>query len=196
MHPPLALRCVMGYEVGMFIGLFKNLSLLVAFALLGLSGCSSMKSYQASCDQADWYELGRRDGSQGSTSDRLTQHRQPCAKQFHSDWETMYTNGRNAGLVEYCEPKNGFELGRMGIGYMYVCPSTVEPQFLNSYRKGQRAHDLELESKRIDLQIDQLAQRLLVSNNKYDQKEMSSELEQLKKLRSVKDKELSKIISN
>jgi len=161
-----------------------------------MTACSGAKVEQASCDQADWYELGRRDGSQGSTSERLSKHRQGCAKAFHANWETMYLNGRNAGLVEYCEPKNAYELGRMGIAYLYVCPSTVEQPFITAYRRGQRAHDLELESKRLDLQIDQLSQKLMVANNKYDQKEISSELSQLKKERALKDKELSKIISN
>lgn len=167
-----------------------------ALVMLLISACTGAKVEHASCDQADWYELGRRDGSQGSTSERLNQHRQMCAKAFHANWETMYLNGRNAGLVEYCEPKNAYELGRMGIAYLYVCPSTVEQPFITSYRRGQRAHDLELENKRLDLQIDQLSQKLMVANNKYDQKEISSELTQLKKERALKDKELSKIISN
>ena len=84
----------------------------------------------------------------------------------------------------------------MGIAYLYVCPSTVEPEFLAAYRKGQRAHDLELETKNLDAQIDQLNQRLLAAANKYDQKELVGEIESLKKLRSSKDKELTKIISN
>ncbi len=180
----------------MSLGFLKSLSVLVLIGAVLLTGCTSSNVEQASCDQADWYELGRRDGSQGSSSDRLDQHRHACSKQFRPDWETMYTNGRNAGLVEYCEPKNGYELGRMGIAYLYVCPSTVEPKFVEAYRKGQRAHDLELESKRLDVQIDQLNQRLLVSNNKYDQKELSTELSQLKKVRAQKEKELSNYSKN
>src|SRR6202042_1372132 len=92
---------------------------------------------KTACEQTDWYELGRQDGSQGQPTDRLNKHQKACAK-VEPDWETVYTNGRNAGLVEYCEPKNGYELARMGIAYYYVCPSTVEAQFLSSYRKGQQ----------------------------------------------------------
>jgi hypothetical protein len=161
-----------------------------------LAGCSSTPHDEASCDQADWYELGRRDGSQGAPTDKLKDHRKSCTKNFRSDWESMYTNGRNAGLVEYCDPKNGYELGRMGVGYYYVCPSTVEPQFLLSYRRGQRAHELELQSKQLDLRIDQLSQKLLVANNKYDQQELTGELDQLRKQRAQKERELAKIISN
>lgn len=167
-----------------------------AIAIFLSTACSSLKVEQASCEQADWYELGRRDGSQGSPSDRLNQQRKACGKSFRADWESMYINGRNAGLVEYCEPRNAYELGRMGVAYLYVCPSTVEPQFISAYRKGQTAHDLEIESKRLDMQIDQLAQKLLLANNKYDQKELSDEMSELKKVRAQKEKELSKIIAN
>jgi hypothetical protein len=165
----------------------------VVFIFITLSACASKSTDQATCEQADWYELGRRDGAQGTPSDRLGQHRNGCAKSFRSDWETMYTNGRNAGLVEYCDPKNGYDLGRMGMAYLYVCPSTVEPEFLSAYRRGQQAHDIEAESKRLEMEIDQLSQKLLVADSKFDQEELNSELEQLKKLHAQKERELEKI---
>jgi hypothetical protein len=176
----------------------KNQSIFVLsiFTALSLVGCATANKEQASCEATDWYETGRRDGAQGMTSDKLTEHKEKCGKSFQSDWETVYTNGRNAGLIEYCEPKNGYEMGRMGISYFYVCPSTMEPEFLSFYRKGQRAHNLEQESSDLNLKIDELTKRLTATNDGYDQRQIASELSELKQSRAQKEKELANISSN
>lgn len=185
--------------MGFNLKVFDKIVWTVAFALTlcGLTSCTSAPSADiATCEQADWYELGRRDGSQGSPTDRLSQHQKACPKNFTSEWETMYTNGRNAGLVEYCDPKNAYELGRMGGAYYYVCPSTVEPQFLTGYRRGQQARDLEIRNQKLDDQINQLAQKLVQTSSIYEQKELETELDQLKVLRAQNERELSKILTN
>jgi hypothetical protein len=169
---------------------------LAAVLVLSFLGCVSAKSTDiATCEQADWYELGRRDGSQGAPTDRLTKHQKECAQQLNPEWETMYTNGRNAGLVEYCDPKNAYELGRMGVSYYYVCPSTVEPQFLGGYRRGQQARELELQNQKLDEKIDDLSQKVIQTSSIYEKKELTTELDQLKVLRAKNERELSKIIS-
>lgn len=163
--------------------------------LISLVSCATRSADVATCEQADWYELGRRDGSQGTPTDRLNQHQKECAKSFNPDWETMYTNGRNSGLVEYCDPKNAYELGRLGAAYHYVCPTTVERPFLLGYRKGQDARDLEMQNQKLDEQINETTQKLLQSGDTYEKNELSTALEQLKKLRAKNDRELSKIIA-
>ncbi len=181
------------------LSLFHSKRLLLGFVLAGFVllqlACASKSTDRATCDQSDWYELGRRDGAQGLPTDHLVQLRKDCGKTFRNDWETVFINGRNAGLVEYCDAKNGYELGRMGGTYYYVCPSTVEPRFLSSYRKGQSARELEVQNKKIDLQIDQLAQKLVVESDQHEQRQIASELDNLKKVRNKNERELSKIIS-
>lgn len=175
----------------------KALALPLLVLVLGACTSGALKSSEpakASCEQADWYELGRRDGSQGTPTDRLTGHQKECAKLSNPDWETVYTNGRNAGLVEYCDPKNAYELGRMGVAYYYVCPSTVEPQFLVSYRKGQQAREIELQNQKLDDQIDQLGQKLVTSNSVGEKQEIEHQIEELKATRAKNDQELNKII--
>ncbi len=167
--------------------------------LVGLSlniGCSSTNHSVSSCQDMDWYEAGRRDGSQGATAERLTEYRKSCASNFQADWETVYMNGRNAGLVEYCESRNGYELGRMGISYFYVCPAVVESDFLSFYRKGQKARDLEVENNKLNVKIDELAQKLVATNDQFYQRQIASELSQLKRTRALKEKELEKITSS
>lgn len=168
---------------------------LILLAAPMLTACTSTVE-KASCAQRDWYEVGRRDGSQGATLDRRDQYRAECSEDFGDHLETIYTNGRNAGLVEFCQTDNAFQLGRMGIAYMYVCPSTMEPQFLTGYRRGQQARLLEVKKKDLDAQIDELSKRLeetSVASEDYENREIHSELDELRKLRAANDSELSKI---
>lgn len=166
---------------------FFALSILMAFA-----GCTSAPE-RVSCAQRDWYESGRHDGSQGATLDRLAKYKVECNSEFNSAWESLYTNGRNAGLVEYCTPENAFQLGRMNISYMYTCPSTVEEMFLSAYRKGQEARQLEVANKKIDAKIDETLGRLSTAENKAERRELASEIEQLKQKRAQNEKTLDKV---
>ncbi len=174
---------------------FNLMMTVVVVALgLGLTACTSPSAQKANCGERDWFELGRHDGAQGSADDKLQKYTKDCRKQG-GDIETMYTNGRNAGLVEYCTPENAFELGRMGIAYMYVCPSTVEPKFLVSYRKGQRARELEIENKKIDSRIDSLSEKLNQSANDFERRRLTTELAQLQAERTKNEEEMNKTYS-
>ncbi len=161
---------------------------------MALSGCAGRQTV-AGCDQRDWFELGRHDGAQGVTDDQLNKHSRDCRKQIRSDWETMYINGRNAGLVEYCTAENAFELGKMGLAYMFVCPSTVEPQFLSGYRKGQRARELEMENKKLEGKIDNISEKLNTSSNDFEKTRMTTELMQLQARKSQNETELNRNFS-
>ena len=169
--------------------------LLFLFTFLTLAACASRPTDKATCDQRDWFELGRHDGAQGSSEELLKRHVKECRKQFRSDWETMYANGRNAGLVEYCTPENAFELGKMGIAYLYVCPSTMEPKFLANYRKGQRARELEIENKKLESKIDTISEKLNTTRNDFEKVRMSNEIIQLQAQKSQVETELNKSYS-
>ena len=170
-------------------------SIRILFALsatLLIAGCASAPE-KISCAQRDWFESGRHDGAQGSTLDHLAKHKAECGHDFNSSWESLYTTGRNAGLVEFCSPDNAYQLGRMGIAYMYVCPSTVEEEFLVGYRKGQDARHLEVANKKIDAAIDETTNKLNLSDNSAERRELASELEQLKKKRAQNEKTLDRV---
>lgn len=167
-------------------------SILTILALVtALSGCVS-KPEKASCDQRDWFELGRSDGARGTTSDKLNRHREDCGPKPRSDWDTMYANGRNAGLVEYCSPENALELGKSGIPYLYVCPVTMEQEFLKGYRKGQRARELEVETRQLDTQIDFVTQRLNTAADEAEKKNLNEELGKLQAQKSEITDELER----
>ena len=179
------------------VGKMNNVIFSLKFAalLLLFSGCVTDPKVadKPVCAQTDWYELGRLDGAQGSPVDRFRAHQKGCPKDFRTDWETMYTNGRNAGLVEFCDPRNGYELGRSGQSYFYVCPSTVEKPFLASYQKGQLARELEIKNQKLDEEIDQLNARLEQTSSTNEQEELNSQLDELKKARAQAEQELNKI---
>lgn len=171
----------------------RALCALSAFVVLaGLAACAS-KQEKITCAQRDWYEVGRRDGAQGATLDRLLQYKRECGSQFQTGFETIYVNGRNAGLVEYCAPENAFELGRMGLSYMYVCPSTMEPQFLTAYRKGQQTRHLQLRKKDLDAQIETLTNQILQTHaGSFDNRKLQDELTDLKQQRAQNEQALDK----
>lgn len=124
----------------------KNLiltgSLLSTFlTFIGCASSSSTSVSKTNCASMDWFEYGRRDGSRGAPKEQIEQYKGICGSEFNSQSEILYVNGRNSGLVEYCTPQNGYEVGKMGGTYLYVCPSLVEPAFISEMRRGQRYRD-------------------------------------------------------
>jgi hypothetical protein len=166
------------------MGLFHKWFLAVGTGLCCayVLGCASTPSDQKfSCERSDWYEIGRRDGSSGLPAKKLNDYRQECGNKLRADDETLYTNGRNAGLVEYCTPQNAFELGRMKLTYYYVCPSTVEPSFLSAYKKGGKARNLEMENQKLAAKIEDLSQKMNAQEvESAKRRDIASEINELK----------------
>lgn len=94
------------------------------------------------CANSDWRAVGFEDGSRGYTSDRFASHRKACAKHGITADFGAYQQGRTDGLVEFCQPTRGFNLGASGGRYNGVCAADVEPEFLDAYRVGQQLYAL------------------------------------------------------
>ena len=118
----------------------KWLMIGAAVLALVLSGCASMSSEE--CAASDWTAIGYEDGSRGYTTDRFASHRKACAKHGHTADFQAYQQGRNQGLVEFCQPARGYSLGANGGQYYGVCAAEFEPEFLDAYRAGQRLYSL------------------------------------------------------
>jgi len=112
----------------------------VALALAGLSGCATMSGDE--CVTSDWAAIGYEDGARGYTSDRLSQRRKACAKHGVTPDFAAYQNGREQGLVEYCQPGRGFQIGSNGGSYNGVCSANLEGDFLDAYNAGRHLHTL------------------------------------------------------
>lgn len=112
----------------------------VSLVTLGLSGCASMSGDE--CAMSDWHAVGYADGSRGYTSDRFNSYSKSCAKHGVAPDFQAYQQGRDKGLVEFCQPGRGFNLGANGGRYYGVCAADLEPGFLDAYRVGQQLYTL------------------------------------------------------
>jgi len=109
-----------------------------------LAGCSSGFD-KNQCLLADWTMIGYEDGLQGWPADRIGVHRVACAKHGVAPNLAAYLEGRERGLAEFCQPKNGFRVGLNGGGYANVCSGPTEPTFVSGYRYGRQIHDARTE---------------------------------------------------
>ena len=116
-----------------------------------LSGCATMSGDE--CLTSDWRAIGYEDGSQGYASSRLGQHRKACAKHGVTPDFQAYQTGRDEGLKEYCQPQRGYNLGVGGGRYNGVCPSHLEPGFLDAYRTGAQLYTLRSNVNNANYQI-------------------------------------------
>lgn len=114
----------------------------LAAALLLLSGCASTMN-ESECLYVDWRAVGYEDGARGEPAHRLGQHRKACAEYGVVPDLDAYQAGRREGLIEFCEPANGFEVGASGRAYAGSCPTELEEDFLSAYKAGRKLHDLE-----------------------------------------------------
>jgi hypothetical protein len=114
----------------------------LAVALLG--SCASGMG-KDECVAADWRTIGYEDGLHGQPADRIGVHRAACAKHQVTPDLAAYSEGREHGLREYCQPKNGFRAGINGYAYANVCSGAAEAAFVDSYRFGRQIHDARSE---------------------------------------------------
>jgi hypothetical protein len=109
-----------------------------------LAGCATgMDKNQ--CVAADWRTIGYEDGLHGFPADRIGAHRVACSRFQVAPDLAAYTEGRQRGLVEYCQPKNGFRVGLHGGGYANVCSGPTEQSFVNGYQWGRQIYQARSE---------------------------------------------------
>lgn len=119
-------------------GKWANISIVLLAA--GFGGCASMSGDE--CATSDWSAIGYEDGSRGYTSEQFGNRRKACAKHGITANFQAYQDGRDQGLVEYCQPGRGYNLGASGARYNGVCAVDLEPEFLDAYRVGYQLHTL------------------------------------------------------
>lgn len=129
----------------------KWTGILLSLLVIGLAGCATMSGDE--CATSDWTAVGYEDGSRGYTSERFGKHRKACAKHgITADFEA-YQQGRGQGLVEFCQPGRGFNLGVNGGQYNGVCSVELEADFLDAYRVGQQLYTLRSKVSSANTQI-------------------------------------------
>ncbi len=112
----------------------------MAAAVLALSGCATMSEDE--CLTSDWGAIGFEDGARGYTMQQFSNRREACAKHGVTPDFRAYQEGRDEGLVSYCQPSRGYNLGVSGGTYHGVCDVAMEEEFLDAYRVGNQLHSL------------------------------------------------------
>jgi hypothetical protein len=125
--------------------------ILLAIIVAGLSGCATMSGDE--CMTSDWSAIGYEDGARGYTTDRLANRRKACAKHGVTPDFAAYQSGRDQGLVEYCQPSRGFNVGSNGGRYNGVCSVNLEADFLDAYNTGHHLYSLRSSVNRANSSI-------------------------------------------
>jgi hypothetical protein len=112
-----------------------------ALAALLTSGCATMSADE--CVTADWKAVGYEDGARGYTTEQFSKHRKACADHGVTPSFADYQAGREGGLVEFCQPGRGFDVGARGGRYYGVCSVNLEPDFLDAYNAGRHLYTLQ-----------------------------------------------------
>ncbi len=141
---------------------------LLAMAV-AISGCATMNADQ--CAMSDWHAVGYEDGSRGYTSARFGQYSKACAKHGVAPDFQAYQVGRKEGLVEYCQPARGYNLGASGGAYHGVCDVAMEEEFLDAYRVGSQLYTLRSNVNRVNSQIASRESTIASNLDKIQEKE-------------------------
>jgi hypothetical protein len=116
-------------------------SALATLAAIVLAGCASISKEE--CQAIDWRTVGYEDGATGQGVERLSGRRQACAKHGVVPNLEAYRVGREEGLLEFCQPANGFRVGASGRGYGGACPQPLAAGFSEAYDAGRELWRLE-----------------------------------------------------
>jgi hypothetical protein len=127
-------------------------SLLIVCSLL--AGCASLSKEE--CVQGNWEVIGSNDASEGQPASRFADHQKACDKYDVKPVQADYLKGYKKGLVNYCTPTNGFNVGRNGYKYNSICPATTEAEFMRGYLRGRSLHEIETAIAELQRQIDDL----------------------------------------
>ena len=132
------------------MGQFHAISAVSAAALI-LCGCATLTPEE--CQYADWRGIGYEDGVEGKDMSILGRHREACAKVGVTPDLDAYRDGRAEGLRIFCEPGNGYRLGREGRSYNGVCPADLEREFLAAHAEGMVIFNLESDVQSVASEI-------------------------------------------
>jgi hypothetical protein len=136
----------------------ERLKLGLTVALLAVGGCASVSKNQ--CLVGDWETVGYRDGLNGAQSTALLRHQNTCLKHGVTPDREAYMGGWRNGVVQYCQPDNGFDVGNRGAGYANVCPEHLAHPFRAAYNDGRQLYLARVELDNLRTGIEQRELRL------------------------------------
>ena len=131
------------------------------------AGCASTGGGMSArdCDGADWRALGLQDGLEGAPELRLEERRQACAGAANPPDTVAYAEGYEQGLATFCQPRSGFEHGKAGKEYAFVCARSVEPAFIQAYQVGYREYELRQAVRDADRDLNRMERDMRNAQN-------------------------------
>jgi hypothetical protein len=134
----------------------KTRSLIRILAALAIcaafSGCASLS--KSECLNADWQDIGVRDGANGQPEEYLIQHSTACAKVGVAPDRERWLAGREQGLERFCTPQRAYQIGEYGGGFdAAVCRNYDQERLFDAYNKGRDVNRLAGEIGSIDNEI-------------------------------------------
>lgn len=164
----------------------------MAFLMVMTAGCATLSEGQ--CMVGDWYAIGKRDGASGRERARLFKHRQACREYGTQPDVHAYDAGRQAGLMRYCTPYQGFIEGNDGHRYRGVCPLAAERRFLPAYLAGKSLHDARVALADVERKIDALQGKFDDEKTRdKERKRLRHELRDLSQRRRHRKAELARL---
>jgi len=131
----------------------------VAALLCGLSGCASLS--KSECQNANWEDIGIRDGANGQPEEYLIRHSTACAKVNVVPDRGAWLHGRDQGLERFCTPHRMYQLGEYGSGFdVGICRNFDQEHLTDAYEKGRDVHRRSDELGAIDTEIRDINLRL------------------------------------
>lgn len=170
--------------------LFLAAGAILVASIIGCSHQQKTNPADVACAGIDWWEVGRTDGVSGHAVYKLDDHKRRCNTGENPVDIDLYLNGRDAGLIDYCTPQQGFSAGHSGQLYENVCPLNLEPAFKRAYDTGARLAALESQDIDLEARIANLS-RLLSQSQAGSA--VRTQLEQLRGRRAELISEISKI---
>ncbi len=156
----------------------------IVLSFLFIGACASLTKDE--CRQANWFEIGQNDGTQGRTLAIFEDHVKSCKKASVVPDRREYEDGRNFGLARYCTPLSGFKAGRYSQTYQNVCPPESQGEFIRGYELGGQFGQVEKQLFDVNQDIDEIESNLRKDKVKPDQKQ--SLYKQVDRLRNEKDR--------
>jgi hypothetical protein len=116
--------------------------IVLTIALLSaIGGCASLS--KSECMNANWEDIGIRDGANGQPEEYLIRHSTACAKVGVAPDRGAWLHGREKGLERFCVPHRAYQIGESGGGFdSGICRGFDEGRLQDAYQKGREINRL------------------------------------------------------
>lgn len=159
---------------------------LTLLSLTTLIGCASMSIEE--CLHANWYQRGVLDGESGEKRTYVEEHAKACKEAHVVPDFARWTAGWERGIVNFCTPENGFEVGRRGSYYQRSCPPQYDADFMAGYRDGKAIYDAERKVDDLENRIRNQEKKLRDSKDDRERGRLRDEIRSLdRELRQARD---------